>query len=101
MHRKRFESAVTISDISRRHMNYMRQALRINGNVALNSRYFLSRIITFVLRRICVFNALSVNNTKASFLSPTIVSSDLANGFFLRLAPKYFLSLSLDAYSIS
>ena len=82
-------------------MNRMRQTLSVNGNVTLDSRYFLARIITFLLCSIRIFNALGINYTEAGLLAPTIVASDLANRFFLRLVQGCYLSLHLDTRSIS
>src|SRR5919197_1946165 len=53
--------------------------------MTLDSRDFFTTIVSFLFRRIRIFNALGVHYAKACFLFPTIVGTDLSNYFFLTL----------------
>lgn len=64
----------------------MRQALRINHNMTLNSRDFLARIVTFAASRIRILYTLSINDAKTRFLAATMAGADLANPIFLKPA---------------
>src|SRR5918999_5305567 len=51
--------------------------------MALDSRVFFASIVSFLFRRIGVFNALRVHYAEACFLFPTIVGTNLSDHFFL------------------
>jgi hypothetical protein len=57
----------------------VRKSIGINGNVALDARNFLARIVTFFFGGVGVFYRLRVNDYEASFFFPTIVLSGLSN----------------------
>jgi hypothetical protein len=60
--------------------------------MALDSRDFFATIISLLLRRIRVFNALCVHYAEACFLASTIAGTDLSN-HFLMLGRVRFLFL--------
>ena len=74
-----FNCPSSVSDISCCDCNGVRKSIGINGNVALDARNFLARIVTFFFGGVGVFYRLRVNDYEASFFFPTIVSSGLSN----------------------
>lgn len=67
--------------------NGVGQALRIDGNVALDPRYFLARIVAFRPRTIGILDALRVDDQKARRGLAPLSYTSLANHIFLKPAP--------------
>ena len=59
---QRLQCAFAIGYLRRRHRNGMRQPLRINRNMALDTRDFLARVIALTARRVRVLHALRVHD---------------------------------------
>ena len=68
--------------------NGVGQALRIDGNVALDPRYFLARIVAFLPRTIGILDALCVDDQKARRGLAPLSCTSLANHIFLKPAPR-------------
>ena len=77
------QRAVAVIYVRRRHRNRMRQTLRIDGNVSLDSRHLLAGVIAFALRRIGVLDALRVHDAKARRGLPSVVLAFLCHLIFL------------------
>ena len=81
-----FECARPVSDIGGRDVNRMWEALRIHGDMALDTRHQLATIVALLFGGVRILDALGVNDEKAGFLGPTIALSHRANHIFLRPA---------------
>ena len=68
-----------VSHVRRRHMNRMRQTIRIHGNMALDAGYFLAGVVAFFCCCVSVLDTLGINNQKSGVRAATITLSDLAN----------------------
>jgi hypothetical protein len=53
----------------------MRQSVRIDRNMALNSRDFFARIIPFLFGRVGVFDTLGIDNNETRFRFPAILKA--------------------------
>ena len=73
----------------------------LHGDVALDSRHLLARVIALVLGAVGVLDALGVHDTEAGPFFPTIASPGCANRFFLRPAPEWNTSPGRVARSIA
>ena len=67
--------------------NSVGQALRIDGNVALDPRYFLAGIVAFLSRTIGILDALRVDDQEARRGLAPLSCTSLANYIFLKPAP--------------
>ena len=85
---KRCECARSVGDIRGGDVNRMRQALRIDREMALDTRYLLAAIVAFLFRGIRVLHTLSVNDDEAGGFGPPTVLSHRANHIFLRPPPR-------------
>lgn len=72
----------TVSHFRRRHRNSMRQTLGINSDMALDTRYLLASVITFLVGRVCVFHALRVHDQERAANVAPLFLSDRANLIF-------------------
>jgi hypothetical protein len=70
--------------------------------MTLDSRGFFAAVVSFLFRRIRIFNALGVHYAEACLLFPTIVGTDLSN-YFLTLdqVPNCDCSGSQEKYRFS
>ena len=91
MKHKRHQRAFAIRHIRRRHRNGVWQPLRIDHNVALDTRNLFTRIVSFVFRAVCIFDTLCVNDAKRRFLFVSKADAGRAN-----LTPEKILYLVSD-----
>jgi len=84
---KRKQCALAIGHIGRRDGNGVGQALRIDGNVALDPRYFLAGIVALLSCAIGILDALCVDDQKARRGFAPLSYTSLANHIFLKPAP--------------
>jgi len=63
------------------------QALGIDRNVALDSRYLLAGVVAFLTRAIGILDALRVDDQKARRGFAPLFCTSLANHIFLKPAP--------------
>ena len=94
------QCAAPIRYIRRRHSDGMRQTLRIDHNVALDTRNLFTRIVSFVFRAVCIFDTLCVNNAKPRLLFASKADAGRANLIFLMPAPAGSIHLLMALYSI-
>jgi|GEM_PF-2926151 len=59
------QSSVTIRDISRGHVDGVRQTLRVDCDVTLDAGDLLARVVALFFCRVSVLHALRVNNDEA------------------------------------
>jgi hypothetical protein len=60
-------------------MNSVGQSIRIDSNVTLNTRDFLSSIVTLLLCSIGILDRLCINNQKSGARAATMALSGFAN----------------------
>jgi len=97
---KRHQCAFSICHICRRHCDSMWQPLRINHNVALNSRNFFASVVSFAFRAIRILDALRINDAKRRLLVAPKADARRANRIFLMPAPAGSIHLPKASYSI-
>ena len=98
---KHGQRASPIRHLRCRHPYRMRQSLRIDGDVAFDTRHLLAGVIPFVLGRIGIFHALRIDNAKRRFVCPTTAQPFFADHIFLkRLQEDWGLQTRLS-YSIA
>ena len=78
----------------------MWQPLRINHNVALNSRNFFASVVSFAFRAIRILDALRINDAKRRLLVAPKADARRANRIFLMPAPAGSIHLPKASYSI-
>ena len=71
---KHSQSPSTVGNVGGGHVNRMGQPLSVHGDVALDSRHLLARVIALVLGAVGVLDALGVHDTEAGPFFPTIAS---------------------------
>ena len=98
---KHSQSPSTVGNVGGGHVNRMGQPLSVHGDVALDSRHLLARVIALVLGAVGVLDALGVHDTEAGPFFPTIASPGRVNRFFLRPAPEWNTSPGRVARSIA
>ena len=81
------QGSFTVCYLGCRDSNRMRQALGIDRNVALDSRYFLAGVVAFLARAIGILDALRVDDQKARRGFAPLFCTSLANHIFLKPAP--------------
>lgn len=101
MQREGFQCPFPIRDLGCRYTNRVRQSLVINGDMALDSRYLFTRIVSFVLGGIGIFDALRINDQKGGLCVPTMFDAGRANLIFLKPAPTGLLRFPLVFLSIA
>ena len=99
MHEGR-QRATPIRHICRRHGNRMRQTLRINYNVALDTRNLFTCVVSFVFRTVCILDTLRINDTKRRLLVAPKAGAGRANLIFLMPAPAGSIHLPTALHSI-
>lgn len=77
----------SICNVGYRHGKSMGEPLCINGDMALDPRYFFTRIVAFGFGSIRVLYTLCVNDQKGAVFVPTMFDTGRANLIFLRPAP--------------
>ena len=77
----------TIGYLGRRHMNRMRQALRVHRNMALDARDLLAGVIPLGLRRVGILDALRVDDAKRRLAGATSGNTYVADHIFLKRSP--------------
>ena len=80
--------AVAVRYIGRGHGDSVRQPLRIHCAMPLDAANLLARIVALRFGAIGVFYPLRVNNQETGRGVAPQFDADLANGFFLRPAPR-------------
>ena len=79
---------LAVGHIGSRNGDRVGQALDIDGNVALDPRYFLARIVAFLTCTIGILDALRVDDQKARRGFAPLSCTSLANHIFLKPAPR-------------
>ena len=82
------QSAIAVRNLGRRDGNRMRQTLRIDRDVALDTRNLLARIVALLPGRIGVLHALRINDQEAGRGVPSLSGAVPANRFFLAPVPE-------------
>ena len=82
------QSAIAVRYHGRRDGNRVRQTLHIDGDVALDTRDLLARIVALLPGRAGVLHALRVNDQEAGGGAPPLSGAVLANRFFLAPVPE-------------
>ena len=100
MKHKRHQCAFSIRHIRRRHGNGVRQALRIDHNMALDPRNLFASVVPFAFRTIAILDALRINDAKRRLLVAPKADAGRANRIFLMPAPAGSIHLPTAAYSI-
>ena len=100
MKHKRHQRAFAIRHIRRRHRNGVWQPLRIDHNVALDSRNLFAGIVPFAFRAIGILDALRINDAKRRLLVAPKADAGRANRIFLMPAPAGSIPLPTASYSI-
>jgi len=77
-----------VGDVGGRDVNRVREALRIDGEMAFDARDQLPPIIAFLFGGIRVLDALRINDDEAGLFGPTIALSHRASHIFLRHLPR-------------
>ncbi len=83
---KHRQGTCTIGHIGRRHVNCVRQALRIHRNMPLDTRHLLARVIALVTGLIGILDALRVHDAKARRGLAPIALAFLLHLIFLKPA---------------
>lgn len=81
------QGSFTVCYLGCRDSNRMRQALGIDRNVALDSRYFLAGVVAFFPGTIGILHTLCVDDQKARRGFAPLFCTSLANHIFLKPAP--------------
>jgi len=79
------QRATSICHICGRHSNSVRQTLRIDCNMTLNSRYLFAGVISFALGAVGIFYALRINDAKRRLFFAAKADAGRANRIFLCL----------------
>ena len=101
MRRECLQSPFSIGDIGRCHRYRMGQTLCIDGDMALDTRYFFTRVIAFMCRGIRVLDTLRINDYESRVNAPSTVDAGLANRIFLKPAPAGLIRLRSACLSIA
>ena len=81
------QRAVAIGHIGRGDRDSMRQALRIDGDVALDAGNFFARAVALLLRAVGVLHALRINDQEAGHAVASLLDTGRANLIFLMPVP--------------
>ena len=88
----------SICNVGCRHGKSMGESLCINGDMALDTRYFFTRIVAFGFGSIRVLYTLCVNDQKGAVFAPAMFDTGRANLIFFKACSSKLNSLS-DAFS--
>lgn len=80
---ERFQRTMTISDFGCGDSNRMRQTLRINGYVPLDTRYLFAGVIAFLFCRVRILHALRIDDQERTRNAASMAQTSLANLIFL------------------
>ena len=97
---KRHQRTFSIRYIRRRYCNGMRQALRIDHNMALDSRNLFASVVALAFRAVRIFDALRINDAKRRLLVAPKADAGRANLIFLTPALADSILLPLALHSI-
>jgi len=92
MHKRRQGSA-PIRYIRRGHCDCVGQSLRIDRDMALDSRNLLASVISLTASRISIFDALRINDAKRRLFFAAKADAGRANRIFLKPAPAGLIRL--------
>jgi hypothetical protein len=97
---KRHQRALSIRDIRRRYCNGVRQALRIDHNMAFDSRNLFASVVALAFRAVRILDTLRINDAKRRLLAAPKADADRANLIFLMPAPADSVLLPMASHSI-
>ena len=84
---KRLQRALAVRHLGRGHRHCMRQTLAVHGDVALDARDFLARVVAFVVRAVGILHALRVHDQERGQRVVSQCLTGHANLIFLKPAP--------------
>ena len=84
---QRLQGAFPVRDFGGRDGNGMRKSLRIHGDVALDARYLLTRVVTLLARRVRILHALRIDQQKRAASGAPLSLARRAKLIFLTPAP--------------
>ena len=96
---ERSQRPFSIRHICSRHSNGVWQALCVDCDVALYSRYLLAGVIPLVLRGVRILDALCINDAKRRLFFATKADAGRANLIFLTPAPAGLTHLPMSSHS--